>query len=202
MGFSMPDEREIFSVAEMIEAFSWDRVKTSGPVFDLTKLDWINGEYIRKVTSDALAERLIAFHAKARAAEPAYVRRVAPLVQERLKKLSDLDTVGGFFFEEALDYDPALLIPKKSSREEALAVLEAAASLLAAVPEWATEPLEAAGKAMCGERGWKVGTAFMTIRVAVTGRTASPPLFESMAVLGRERCLSWLRNAAALLRPT
>jgi len=200
MGFSIPDERQIFSVAEMIETFSWDRVKTSGPVFDLTKLDWLNGEYIRKLSLDALADRLAAFHPQAAAADRAYVRALAPLVQERLKKLSDLDTVGGFFFAEALDYDPALLIAKKSMREEALGVLDAALGAFGGATDWAVQPLEEAGKALCDRHGWNVAIAFMTLRVAITGRTASPPLFESMAVLGRVRSLARLRNAAELLR--
>jgi glutamyl-tRNA synthetase len=200
MGFSMPDEREIFSVAEMIEAFSWDRVKTSGPVFDLTKLDWLDGEYIRKLSVDALADRLIAFHPKAAAADRDYVRQVAPLVQVRLKKLSDLDTVGGFFFDAELEYDPALLIPKKATRGDALAVLEAALTELSRLEAWTVPELEAAGRALCERHGWQPASAFMTLRVAVTGRTASPPLFESMAVLGRQRSLALLDRAAGLLR--
>jgi glutamyl-tRNA synthetase len=200
MGFSMPDERGIFSVEEMVQAFSWDRVKTSGPVFDLQKLDWLNGEYIRKLTPDALADRLAAFHPKAAAADRAYVRALAPLVQERLKKLSDLDTVGGFFFDETLHYDPALLIPKKTTLEQALALLEAAAADFARVGNWAVAELDAVGRALCEKTNLKPAAAFMTLRVALTGRTASPPLFESMAVLGRPRCLASIERAVALLR--
>jgi len=200
MGFSMPDEREIFSVAEMIETFSWDRVKTSGPVFDLAKLDWLNGEYIRKLSLDALTDRLIAFDPKAKAADPAYVRAIVPLIRERIKKLSEFEDWAAYLFADDLTYDPALLIAKKSTREEALAVLDAAVGAFADVADWAAQALEEAGKAFCGQHGWKVATAFMTLRVAITGRTASPPLFESMAVLGRERCLNRIQRAAALLR--
>jgi len=200
MGFSMPDESQVFSLDEMIEAFSWDRVKTSGPVFDLAKLDWLNGVYIRNLSTDALAEWLAGAHPKAAAADPDYLGRVVPLVQERLKKLTDLDAVGGFFFDEHLDYEPALLIAKKSSREEALAILEAAASVFAELRQWTAEELEAAARALCDQRGWKIRTAFMTLRVALTGRTASPPLFESMEVVGRNRSLDWIHTAADRLR--
>jgi glutamyl-tRNA synthetase len=200
MGFSMPDEREVFSPQEMAREFSWDRVKTSGPVFDLTKLDWLNGVYIRNLSVDGLAERLAAANARAAAADPAYLRRIVPLIQERIKKLSEFDGWTEFFFAEELAYDPALLVPKKASREEALAVLDAASPAFGQLPAWDAPALEAAGKALCESRGWKLGNAFMTIRVAITGRTASPPLFESMAALGRERSLAFLRRAAELLR--
>ncbi|MBM4030614.1 MAG: glutamate--tRNA ligase [Planctomycetes bacterium] len=200
MGFSMPDEREVFSLREMGEAFSWDRVKTSGPVFDLAKLDWLNGVYIRKLSVDALAERLAAANARAAAVDPAYLRRIVPLIQERIKKLSEFDAWTEFFFAAELSYDPALLVPKKSNPEEALAVLDAAVAAFAELPAWEAPALEAAGKALCESHSWKLGNALMTLRVALTGRTASPPLFECMAVLGRERTLAFLRRAAELLR--
>ncbi|MBM4038635.1 MAG: glutamate--tRNA ligase [Planctomycetes bacterium] len=200
MGFSMPDEREVFTIEEMTEAFSWDRVKTSGPVFDLAKLEWLNGVYIRSLSGDALAARLATANARAAAADPAYLRAIVPLIQERIKKLSEFDPWTEFFFTEPLSYDPALLVPKKATQEEALAVLDAAAAALAEASDWTAPALEAIGKALCEGRNWKVGNAFMTLRVAVTSRTASPPLFECMAVLGRERSLARLRRAAGLLR--
>ncbi|HUT33350.1 MAG TPA: glutamate--tRNA ligase [Planctomycetota bacterium] len=200
MGFSMPDEREVFTMAEMIEAFSWNRVKTGGPVFDLAKLEWLNGVYIRNLSVDALAERLAAVNARAAAADPAYLRAIVPLIQERIKKFTDFDPWTDFFFAEPLAYDPALLVPKKASREDALAVLDAAAAALAEPSDWTPSALEAVGKALCESRNWKLGNAFMTLRVAVTGRTASPPLFDCMAVLGRQRSLDRLRRAADLMR--
>jgi len=201
MGFSMPDEREVFTVAEMTQAFSWERVKTSGPVFDLAKLDWLNGLYIRNLPVDTLAERLAAASTRAAAADPAYLRAIVPLIRERIKKLSEFDGWTGFLFTEPLDaYDPALLVPKKGSREEAVAVLDAAAAALAEASDWTPPALEAIGKALCEGRKWAIGNAFMTLRVAVTGRTASPPLFDCMAVVGRERSLARLRRAADLLR--
>ncbi len=200
MGFSMPDEREVFSVAEMTQAFSWDRVKTSGPVFDLAKLDWLNGVYIRSLSVDALADRLAACNVCAAAAEPAYVRAIVPLIRERIKKLSDFGPWTDFFFTEPLAYDPALLVPKKMSREEALAVLGAANEAFTLASDWAAPALEAIGKKLCEARNWKLGDAFMVLRVAITARTASPPLFECMAVLGRDRTLARIRRAAELLR--
>jgi len=200
MGFSMPDERETFTVAEMIEAFSWDRVKTSGPVFDLTKLDWLNGVYIRNLPEPELARRLAQVNPTAAAAPPDYLAAIVPLVRERLKKLSDFDQWTSFFFADELSYDPALLIPKKATRDDALAVLAAAADAFGQVADWSAASLEAAGRAMCEAHQWKPRSAFMTLRVAITGQTASPPLFESMAVLGRDRCLASLRRAASLLQ--
>ena len=202
MGFSMPDEREVFSLPEMIQAFSWQRVKTSGPVFDLAKLDWLNGLYIRSLEADALAARLAAANPLAASAPPERLRAIVPLIQERIKKLSEFDAWAGYFFAEALTYDPALLVPRKGSRADALAVLEAAQATLSAVADWTAPTLEAAAKAMCESRGWKPGDAFMTLRIAVTGKPASPPLFESIAILGREATLARLREAKATLMRT
>jgi len=200
MGFSMPDEREVFTMAEMIEAFSWDRVKTSGPVFDLTKLDWLNGVYIRNLPEPELARRLAEANAHAASAPPAYLAAIVPLVRERLKKLADFDQWASFFFADDLAYAPDLLIPKKATRQETLAMLDASAEALATVAEWTPASLEEASKALCARRQWKPGDAFMALRVALTGSTASPPLFESMAALGRSRSLARIRRAVVLLQ--
>lgn len=200
MGFSMPDEREVFTLAEMTEAFSWDRVKTGGPVFDLTKLDWLNGVYIRSLPEPELARRLAEANARAASAPPGYLAAIVPLVRERLKKLGDFDEWASFFFTDPLEYGPDLLVPKKATRQEAHAMLAASAQALAQVAEWTPASLEDAGKALCAARQWKPANVFMALRVAITGRTASPPLFESMAVVGRDRSLARIHRAAALLQ--
>ncbi|MFW6107145.1 MAG: glutamate--tRNA ligase [bacterium] len=200
MGFSMPDERQVFSFQEFVEAFSWDRVTTSGPVFDLGKLAWLNGCYIRELSTDELADRLAAANSTAAGADGDTLGRIVPLVQERLKKLSDFDAWAGFFFTDDLEVDPADLVHKKSTPGEALAALGAAAEALSEVESWTAGDLEAACRALCEQKGWKAGPMFMPLRVAVTGSTASPPLFESMEILGRRRTLARLVRAAELLR--
>ena len=200
MGYSMPDEEQVFSLDEMVAAFSWDRVTTSGPVFDLEKLEWLNGVYIRSLSVEELATRLAAAIPTAGAAEPATLRRVVPLIQERLKKLTDFDAWARFFFQDSLEYDAAALVAKKSTPEEALAVLETAAARLPEVDSWTVAELEEAIRALPQQLGCKPRTVFMTLRVATTGATASPPLFESMEILGRTRSLAFIQQAIRRLQ--
>ncbi|MFC1806138.1 glutamate--tRNA ligase [Planctomycetota bacterium] len=195
MGFSLGDDREVFTIDEMTAAFSWDRVRTGEPVFDLDKLDWLNGLYIRNLGIPELADRLAAFDPRAAAAPIDLLRRIAPLVQERLKKLSDLDAFAGFFFDDALHYDPALLVHKKATPDLIRDALAAALLTLGELDTWDVDSMEAACRALCESRGWAIGPVFMALRVAVTGRTATPPLFECMELLGRETCLTRVQAA-------
>ncbi len=199
MGFSLGDDREVFSIDEMTAAFSWDRVKTSGPVFDLDKLDWLNGLYIRNLGIQDLADRIAAFDPRAAAAPIELVRRIAPLVRERLKRLADFDAFAGFFFDAELDYDPALLVHKKATPDLVRDALAAAHATLSAIETWDVETMEAACRALCESRGWKIGPVFMALRVAVTGRTATPPLFECMEILGQATCLARIQAALSRL---
>ena len=195
MGYSMPDERQVFSFQELVETFSWDRVNTSGPVFDLEKLEWLNGVYIRDLPTEDLARRLREADELAASAPEERVQRIVPLVRERIKKLSDFPQWAAFFFAEKLAYDPQLLIQKKSTREEAIAALRAARDALAALDEWSARRIEEALRALPEALGQKPRNVFMTLRVATTGSTASPPLFESLEVLGREKTLKFLADA-------
>lgn len=115
LGWSMPDERETFSLAEMIEAFTFDRLSLGGPVFDLQKLDWINGIYLRQLTPEALAERLqrqIIQPKADRLSDPEYVQQLIPLLQERLHTLGDFHNMASYFYDNPLSYDTDQLIPK------------------------------------------------------------------------------------------
>ena len=199
MGYSLGDDREVFTLGEMIETFSWDRVNTSGPVFDLDKLLWLNGLYVRNLAPEALADRLPAASPMAAAADRGLLVRLVPLIQERLKLLTDFEAWAGWLFAEDIRYEPELLIAKKSSFDEARAVLAAADAELATLDQWETSGIEAALRALPDQLGCKAATVFMTLRVAATGTTASPPLFESLGLLGRDRTLDRLRRAAGLL---
>ncbi len=197
MGWSIGDDREIFSLEEMVQAFSWDRVKTSGPVFDLEKLDWLNGEYIRAMSTDDLQERVLVGGYTARADQPCeLLLDIARLVQERLKLLGQFDGLTGFFFERE-DYDPADLVPKKRDGAFVREVLAAAEEVLAALDDWTAETLEGAMQALGEERDWKRRDLYMPLRVATTCRRVSTPLFETMEVLGREECAGRMADAAA-----
>lgn len=209
MGFSVPDPnepggtREIFGFQDIVKSFSFDRFSTTSPIFDLDKLDWLNGVYIRRLTPRELTARLVPF--LERAGLPAgeqldYVDQIVPLVQERLRKLSEGPALVDFFFAEQLDYEPHLLVQKGSSPEEALLMVAAARRRLAEVSDWQAAALESALDEVGAERGWKRGTFFMTLRVAVTGKTATPPLDQTMQVLGRRRVLERLADAEERLR--
>jgi len=195
MGWSLGEKREVFSLEEMIEQFSWDRVKTSSPVFDLQKLDWINGEYVRAMTAEELTDRVLHGSHTRHADQPAQrLLAIVRLAQERLKRLCEFDELTAFFFTTE-PYEAALLIPKKRDAAFACAALAACEAALRSVEDWRAEPLEAAVRTLCEERGWKRRDAYMPLRVAVTCRRVSTPLFETMDILGRDECARRIATA-------
>lgn len=196
MGFSMPGGVEIFAPAEMEKEFSIDKINAGGPVFDMQKLDWMNGQYIRKMPVDELAKRLESYGAAGK--DPALVKRIVPLIQDRLRVLSDWNELTSFFFSDDIKYDPATLAAKKQTPAEAAALLAAAREALQAC-EWTHAAIEARLRDLATAKYVKAGDLFMPVRVAVTGKTATPPLTETMEVLGRERCLARLDAARRAL---
>lgn len=199
MGWSIGGDRETFTLDEMIEAFSWDRVKTSGPVFDLVKLDHMNGVYIRSTPVPELARRIVEGGHTRRTATPRPVmEEIVRLVQERMERLEQFDELTGFFFERE-PYDAGLLVPKKATAEAAAAMLDALVDAASAVPSWSAPELESAAAALADAKGWKRRDLYMVLRVAVTCRQVSTPLFETMAVIGREECLARMAQARAAL---
>ncbi len=203
LGWSLDDKAELFSRQELIKNFSLERVSRTAAIFNLEKLNWMNGVYIRNLTADEF------FHAvepylmntpagEALIADEKYVREILPLVQERTRTLTEVAELTQFFFVDELDYEADLLIGKNMSRESAIRALEAAEQRLRPVEVFDEESLEAVLRPLAAELELKTGQLFGALRVAVTGRTAAPPLFQTMAVLGRERCMK--RIKAALTR--
>ncbi len=210
VGWSYDDKTDILSVDELIKAFSLDRVHTAGGVFDLERLRWMNGVYIRALPLDELVTRVLPYLERpagegglpdtiARPIDRGLLRRVLHLDQERLKTLGDAVDLTAFFFEDALAYAPEALIGKGLTPEKALDGLRRATDLLTSMPDWEPTAMEAAMRALAEELGTKPGPLFMGVRVAVTGRTATPPLFETMLTLGRDRSEARLRDAVAKL---
>jgi len=198
MGWTMPDAREKFTVADMVENFTLERMSLGGPVFDVKKLTWLNGLYIRAMTAEALVKRILET-----VLTDAKLMAVMPLVHERIEKLEDFVDHAVFFFNGDVPYDAeasAALIPKGQSAKSTVAALEAVLETIDAVPQIDAEPMEAALRAVADKIGWKAKDLFMPVRVTVTGRKATPPLFTTMQVLGKERCRRRLRNAIAQLR--
>ena len=199
VGYSMPDGREIFSFTDMVESFDWKRVNTVGPVFDLDKLTWLNGHYIRALSVDELADRITDHLVLAEVLPPEptvaqrfLVRLATPLVQERMQLLSEAEGMLAFLFvaddELKVTGDAAA-----SLTDDAPAALDASVQALQALGEWRAADIEAALRAaLVAGLGLKPKVAFGPLRVAVTGRRVSPPLFESMEILGRESSLARL----------
>jgi len=207
LGYSMPDGREVFSFEEMVAEFDWARVNTVGPVFDLDKLDWLNGEYVRALAEDDLASRLVDRLVRDGVLPPEpseqqcdVVRRATPLVQTRLNLLSEARGMLGFLLvpDAELVMEPDAL---GSLKPDAPAVLEASLVALEGVVEWRSLQIEAALRAALVEGlGIKPKFAFGPLRVAVTGRRVSPPLFESMEILGPDSTLARVRSLHAALK--
>jgi len=200
VGWSYDDQTEFFTRQELIEKFDLEGVNRSPAAFSYDKLDWMNGAYIRQLQPDDLAQRLLPF--LTRASLPAdldTVRRIVPLVQERLKKLAQVVEWTDFFFTAELNYDPQLLIGKKMTAEESLAALVKARETLVSLPVFDEETLEPPLRALAEEMGLKVGQLFGVIRVAVTGKKVAPPLFGTLAILGREKVLRRMDEALEML---
>ena len=196
MGWSFGGDREKFTLAEMIEVFSWDRISLGGPVFSLPKLTWLNEQYLHELSIDELADRVVAWRLN-----KDYLRAVLPLVQKRIKKLDELIPATTYLFAGELDYAPVaaeLVVPEVAPADVGKA-LGAYVERFEARVGWTAAMLEEEAQAWVAQLGWKTKHAFMLLRVAVTGRTATPPLFETMAVLGKELTRRRLRSAAEVV---
>jgi len=187
------DEREVFTFEEFVADFDPKRLKTTGPVFDLQKLEWLNGEWIRRLGDEEVAARLERFFPGRY--EPARLRQVVPLVRERLKRLKEFPEHAAIFFDPLPDTKAAELAGKLEPAA-ARAALERALAAIEGAEPFAAGPLEAATRAAAEALGMKPPELFMVLRVAVTGRRVSPPLFETMQVLGREETVARVRRAA------
>jgi glutamyl-tRNA synthetase len=199
LGWSPGTEEEIFTLDELVERFDITKVHKGGAIFDEDRLDHLNGVYIRALSDEQLALRLRPWIPEAIA--DADLVRLVPLVRERLVKLADAPELLGFVWEPdevvASWYVPELLHPKKGGPDEARAALGRAVELLAELDEadFSAEVLEQRCRAAAESLGMKAGDFFTPIRVAVTGRTVSPPLFDSLELLGRDRALARIRAA-------
>lgn len=201
MGWTTNDNTEIFSVDRMLEEFAPETITTSSPVFDLTKLDWLNGEYIRALTTDALTDKLLAFYAeRGRTLDRGLMLRIVPLVRERLKKLVEFDEMTQFFFTDAITIDLAEFdAAKKLTPEQRKQALTSALAVVRGTTPFTKDAMEVPMKSALEALGFKMGDFFMCLRVAITGKRATPPLLESMEVLGQDVCVRRIEAALRLL---
>jgi len=206
LGWSLDDRTEIMSRQQLIDNFSLERVSKTAAIFNREKLDWMNGLYIRNLSLEDFAQQTLPFldrglpRAVKRPLSIDYVRQMMPLIQERAKRLDEVPELVEFFFVDELDYDADLLVGKDMSQESAIRALEVSQQRLGKLEVFDTESLEALLRPLAVELGLKTGQLFGTLRVAVTGRTVAPPLFQTMTVLGKEKCLKRIEVALDGLR--
>ncbi len=201
LGWAIADDRDVFSPAEMVEAFDVTRVSANPARFDLKKAEAINAQHVRALPVEDYVARVVPFLAGAglvgdppTAEQDRVLRAIAPMAQERTVVLSDAVGLLGFLFTEDVEVDPAAAA--KNLRPEDGEVLDAAAAALRDLPEWTTPAIEQALKdALVEGLGRKPRQAFGPVRVAVSGRTVSPPLYESIELLGRDRTVRRLEGA-------
>lgn len=197
LGWNPGTEREIFSIEEFIQAFDIQDIhKTDLVAFDREKLAWMNGVYIRQLSGDDLSKKLITRNEELTKVDSAYVSNIVPLVQERMKTLGEFAELTHYFFE-----DPPVslesVLQKGKTSEETKEVLQKAAEVLEGISEdqWNTGNLEKYLRELQESLlDWSPKQLFMSIRIAVTGETATPPLFDTLAVIGKRRVLSRLRS--------
>ena len=206
LGWSLDDKTEIMTRKELIDNFSLKRVSQTAAIFNSEKLDWMNGVYIRSLSLKDFTRSIIPFLERdlppevARPLSAEYVNKIAPLIHERTKKLAEVSELTEFFFVDELSYEPDLLIVKKMNRELAINALETSRLKLKRLPAFNEESLEGVLRPLAEELELKTGQLFGTLRVAVTGRTVAPPLFQAMAALGKERCIKRIKEALAKLK--
>jgi len=203
LGWSPKDDRERLTLQEMIDAFSFGGINRSNAVVNFKEDDpfdpkavWLNSDLIRTLPVEELAAHLLPIvKADGYSIDAAKILRMTPLIQERIKLLRDVLTVGDFFFvDELAPYDANQLIPKKGDAALASRVLHRAGEVLATA-EFSHDGLEAALRSAAESLGIKAGQMFEPVRVAVCGRKTAPPLFGTLEVLGRDTCLARIRSA-------
>ena len=200
LGWALDDKTEVMSTDTIIREFSLEGVTKSSAIFDREKLTWMNGVYIRDLSAEELADRLLPFLERDLPPELLPVDRdylvsIAPLIQERIKLLSDAAGMTRYFFEDLPEYDPAMLVQRGMNAASTQHALQAALEHLRESPSFEHERLEQTLREVGQELGLGPRQFFGSLRVAVTGRTATPPLFETMEVLGRDRALRRLDRA-------
>lgn len=192
LGWSHPEGKEFLSLDQFISDFTIDRMQKTGPIFDLEKLNWMNGKYIREMISqDELVQRLQPFLPSDFPQEKMDV--ILPLVRDRLVTLKDMDMLTGFFYRP-ISVDQVELL-KKSTSEEVSTQLALTHQALSEMSHWTVATIENALRGLQEANGWKKSQYFMMVRLAVTGQRATPPLFETMEVIGRDEVLHRLTNA-------
>jgi glutamyl-tRNA synthetase len=197
MGWSISGDREKFTLAEMIDVFTFDRMSLGGPVFDLVKLSAMNADYLRALDDDAVVARLREWRLG-----DEYLKQLMPLVRQRVQRLDEFIPMTEFFYSGDLDYTPVAkdLIPKNRTAKDVADCLLGFVEALDVQRDFSHTALEAATRAYAEKIAWDPKELFMVVRMGATARKATPPLFETLAVLGRDLTRRRLRLCGELMK--
>ncbi len=205
-GWSYDDHTELMSSDEIIERFSLDRVQPSAARWNPDKLKDMNGIYIRKLSAEQVTEHILPFLVRANLlndppsdADRAYLQQLTPMIHERLEELSEAPELLSFFFEDVSYPNPEILIPKKMDAAGTLIALRAVRDCLAHIEYWTAGQIEEELRSLTEVLGLKPGQLFGAVRVAVSGRTVAPPLFDMLTALGRTRSIARIDSAISNL---
>jgi glutamyl-tRNA synthetase len=197
------EEQEIFSIEELTRRFSLDRVNAAGGVFSYDKLKWMNGVYIRNLAPTDLEARLRPFLLAAGfQVDDEKLTRITPHIQQRLELLPDAIPLIDFLFKDSIERDIHAMLKKGMDAAKASKICTRAADALAAVTSFGPANIEAALREVAEQSGAASGPVFTVIRIAVTGKKVTPPLFESLYALGQRQAVERLRETAAILSAT
>lgn len=200
MGWSYDDKTEFFTLNDLVEKFSLDHCNPSPAAINFSKMDHFNGLHIRSLSQSELAQRTKPFFEKAGyQVDDQKLLQVMPLIRERMTTLDEAPERGGFFFQDEVELNPFELVSKGLSRGESAMVARRALHILENVADFSHENAEFPLRDLAVELNLHPGQIFSLLRVAVTGLTVSPPLLESMAIIGREKVLERVRKAINLL---
>ena len=205
LGWSLDDRTELLSREELIKHFSLDRVGKTGAIFNKEKLEWMNGVYLRRLSLAEFVHQAMPFldrdlpESVSRPLDEDYVGHVLELIQERAKTLAEVPQLAEFFFLDELHYEVCLFSKARVDGKSAIEAITVTRQKFEKLVTWDVGTLEGVLRPLATELNLRTGELFGLLRVAVTGRTAAPPLFQTMAVLGREKCLKRLTSTLQVL---
>lgn len=201
MGWSLDDHTDIFTMDDLIKGFSLEHLNPSPAAINFMKLDHFNGVHIRQLSLEELARRVKPFFLKAGIdADDATLLKIAPIIQERMVTLDESVALAGFFFRPTVEPTVEDLIQKGLNAAQCAEIAEKSYAVLAALPEISPTVGEPEMRELVAELGLKPAQVFGVLRVATTGQRVSPPLFESMEIIGKDTVLARIKAAAEILR--
>ena len=200
MGWSYDDHTEFFTLNDLVEKFNLEHLNPSPAAINFTKLDHFNGLHIRNFSDEEFAHRISPYFSQAGIiTDPQTLLKIAPILKERVATLDDSINMAGFFFKDDVHPIAEELIGKGMSIDQAIDVLQKSHELLSRFDQVAVAEVEPLMREYVEDSGFSAGQVFGILRVAVTGQKISPPLFESMEIIGKDKVLMRIENAITLL---